>query len=398
MFNNLGKHMLNIRSKLSLIIILTSSVILSGCWDNRDVTEISFSTALGADKAPDGKLEMTIEIAKSQKQQAQGGDSEKKSVFIVSSQGDTLFIAGRSMVEKLKSQVYPTKQVLCLVSEELAQEGLMQVLDFLERDPEANITAQMVVVRGAPMKKVMEAQSQQEKITSLHIAKTITINQDAFGTSKEARIIDVLRDIGSYGKDPLLPIIQIDQEDKELKAEEMSISGSAAFRGDKLVGFLTDAQTRGWLLASDKGKKSVYSVPSPNTEDKKMSFEMYSSTGKIDVKMIEGKPKLTITAKVSGDIGESQESTDLTKPEVLAKLRAEVAKVIKGEIESALTTSQEYKADVFGFGEVIHRKYSAEWQKMQYDWNEIFSKAPYEINVEVKIKRSGYIRERTEPR
>lgn len=396
MFNNLRK--------ISLVIAFSFLLLISaGCWDNRDVTEINFITVIGVDKTPDGKIEMAFEIprpalTKEAGQEGGGGGGGEKPVFIVSAQGDTFFTAARSMLEKLEKTVFPTKQVLLLITEDLAKTGLMEVLDYMERDPESNLTAQMLLIRGAELQTVMGAESEQEKIPSVHMVKSIITNQDKYGSSKEARVIDVLRDIGSPGKDPLIPVIEIEREEEQPKLSNMIISGAAAFRGDKLAGYFTAAQTRGWLLAANKGRNSVYRVPCPNEENKKLSFEMFNSKGKAEVELIDGEPKLSINITVSGDIGETQGRNDLTSREMVKKVQSEVEKVVKEEAESAVSTAQKYKSDVFGFGDIIHRKFPSEWMKMKKDWNEIFSKAPYEITVEAKVTRSGYIRKGTEPK
>jgi spore germination protein KC len=386
----------------SLIIIMTFSLLLTGCWDNRDVTEINLVTAIGVDKTPDERVEIIFEIPRpSLTRTGQGGggggSSQEKAVTIVSSEGDTTFIAGRSMAEKLAKGIFSSKMELLLIGEELARGGLKEVLDLMERDPEASMTAQVLLVKGVPVKQVMEAESKQEKIPSLHLVKSITVNQDSYGSSKEARVIDVLREVALPGKDPLIPVVEILEAEDELKVKNMLVSGSAVFRGDKLAGYLTATETRGWLLTENKVKASVYSLPSPNNEEENISFEMYSQTGQKKVEFLDGEPKLLIKIKVAGNIGESQEPADLTQRQMLEKLQAGIEEIIRKEVVSALNTAQEYQSDVFGFGDIIHRKHPQEWRKLQDKWPEIFSKAPTEITVDVKLKKSGYTRKGIAP-
>ncbi|HHV64122.1 MAG TPA: Ger(x)C family spore germination protein [Peptococcaceae bacterium] len=403
MMLDLGKNSLKNISLRSASLIILVFFSLTGCWDNKDVTEINLITAVGVDKTTDGRVEVTFEIPRpsltrtGQAGAGGGENSREKAVSLVSSKGDTAFIAVRSMVEKLAKDIFPSKMELLLIGEDLARAGLQEVFDLMERDPESNMTAKVLLVKGAPVKQVMEAESEQEKIPSLHLVKSITVNQDTFGSSKEARVIDILREVALPGKDPLIPVVEILEEKENLKVKNILVSGSAAFRGDKLVGYLTATETRGWLLAENKIKASVYSLPSPNDETKNISFEMYCENGQKKVEFIEGKPKLVIKIKATGDIGESQEPTDLTQPQMLKKLENKIKQIITEEVNSALNSAQKYHSDIFGFGDIIHRKNPQEWQKIKDNWPEIFSKAPTEITVEVKLKRSGYTRKGVEP-
>ncbi len=383
-----------------LALVVGILFMITGCWDNRDVTKLNFITALGLDKTPEGSIELTVELPRPSlmgKGQVGGGgqESKEKPITIVSAQGETVLAAARNLLEKLEKPVILSKHELLLVSEELAKSGLMEVLDFFERKPESNMTSQVLIVKGSPIKKIMETESEQEKIPSIHIANCITTNQNRLGSSKESRIIDLLREISNSGQDPLIPTIEISQEKEELKVKDMLISGTAAFRGDRLAGYLTATQTRGWLLAENKAKGSVFTVANPLVKDQKVSFETYRTIGKKEVELIDGQPRLIVQLKVSGSIGESQGGLDLTQPDQLALLQAEIEKTIKEEVESTISTVQEYQTDIFGFGEIMRRKYRSEWQKMKDDWPELFSKASYQIEVETRINRSGYIRQGT---
>lgn len=394
--------MSKIKSRISFcILLLTCLLTLTGCWDNTDITDLSLVTSGGVDKIADGRIEFTVEIPKASLTrlgQGQAGGGGEKAVTVVSIQGDTVFVAGRSMIEKLSKRLFPSKNDLVLVGESLALDGIAEALDFVERDPEANMTALMLLVKGAPVKKIMEAESEQEKIPSQHIFKSITINQQSFGSSKEARIIDVLREVSLPGIDTLLPVIEILEDRDSLKVENMLISGSAAFNGDKLAGYLDNVETRGWLLVENKAEVSIFPIPSPFNQDKWVSFEMVDSFCKKDVQFINGKPKFIINLKVNGNIGQSGELIDLTQPATKGALEEKAAEVIRGEIESTLLKAQKYRSDIFGFGVYLHKRHLAKWKEFEKDWQGTFSEAPYEIQVEVKLRESGYIRKSPVPK
>ena len=72
------------------------------------------------------------------------------------------------------------------------------------------------------------------------------------------------------------------------------------------------------------------------------------------------------------------------------RLEKACSEQIKRGVESAFVKVQkEYKSDIFGFGLVFHRKYPEEWRKINEEWNEIFSEADIQVEVETKAIRTG---------
>lgn len=52
---------------------------------------------------------------------------------------------------------------------------------------------------------------------------------------------------------------------------------------------------------------------------------------------------------------------------------------------------KDLETDIFGFGEVIHRKYPELWEKIKENWNNEFADLPVNITVKVKTNHLGQI-------
>lgn len=70
---------------LLLIILYLTMIITTGCWNNRDVSDISFAVAVGLDKTHDDKIELTIQLVKpsAMKSSQNGGGKEEKSLLVI---------------------------------------------------------------------------------------------------------------------------------------------------------------------------------------------------------------------------------------------------------------------------------------------------------------------------
>jgi hypothetical protein len=75
----------------------------------------------------------------------------------------------------------------------------------------------------------------------------------------------------------------------------------------------------------------------------------------------------------------------------LAVLEKEQEEVIRREIRQAFQKSIELDSDIFGFGEMIHRKYLAQWRQMEGKWDEMYPTLELEMNIKTKIRKTELI-------
>jgi len=64
---------------------------------------------------------------------------------------------------------------------------------------------------------------------------------------------------------------------------------------------------------------------------------------------------------------------------------------------AAFDKSIEINADIFGFGEMLHKKYSKEWKTLKDNWDEIYPTIKLNINVETKIIKTDLLKEPASP-
>lgn len=62
---------------------------------------------------------------------------------------------------------------------------------------------------------------------------------------------------------------------------------------------------------------------------------------------------------------------------------------VKNLMTKAFQSAIEKKVDVFGFADVIHRKYPKVWKKIKNDWEQQFPTLQLEPSVHINIERIG---------
>ncbi len=65
--------------------------------------------------------------------------------------------------------------------------------------------------------------------------------------------------------------------------------------------------------------------------------------------------------------------------------------MIRKEIMGAFEKSRDMDADVFGFGEMFHKKYRNEWKRLEQDWDNLYKSIELKVNIDTRILRSDLL-------
>ncbi|KGG81250.1 hypothetical protein Y919_01735 [Caloranaerobacter azorensis H53214] len=382
-----------------LLMIIFNVVIFTACWDNKDLTEKAFVTAVGVDRTAEGKVQLTLQIVKPTVMKAgEQGTPEEEAFWVFTTVGDTIFEAAKNQMTAVNRKPFYNHADLMVIGEEFARDGIMEALDFWERNHEPRLGSDIIIAKGTTAEEILKAKSDMEKIPSLHI-KSILKNSKELAKVKKVTIIDVLRWLIQPGVSPAIGAIEVVEKEDLQKIEDMKIDSTAVFKGDELVGWLNAAQTRGLLFIQNEVRNAIYNVDNPFNKNKKVAIEILDSNGKIDAQIVEGKLILSIKIDAVGNIADQQGKGDLTTKETFKKLSRDVENAIKTDIKDVLSIAQkEYKSDIFGFGEIMYRRHFEYWKQIKDDWADIFSDASIEIDVNVKIRGTGIIGKPSEVR
>lgn len=168
---------------------------------------------------------------------------------------------------------------IIVIGEELAKEGIMDPLDFFERDHGFNLRADILVAKGITAKQILNGESELEKIPAVHLI-SIMKNEKDVANIKRIMLTDLLKEIGSSGKDPAIGVIETMRKKEKLLIEDMKVERAAVFKKDKLVGWLTPLETRGLLFVEDKVQSGIINISNPLDRSKKIGIEITRSVGK----------------------------------------------------------------------------------------------------------------------
>jgi hypothetical protein len=139
----------------------------------------------------------------------------------------------------------------------------------------------------------------------------------------------------------------------------------AVFDQKRILGYLTEDETRGliWLLGHNPN--TVISVPHPDNSSKSVAVEIVNLKVNMDSQLNQDVPKFTIKISGTGHIVEEDTNTsNLSISDLKSQVETLSEQEIVNEVEMALSKVQkEYKSDVLGFGKLLHSQHKQEWNK-----------------------------------
>lgn len=365
------------KKKLALVLIIP--VLLSGCWDQKIYERIGFILNVGIESSPNGELLVTY----TSPVVGQGKKGTEVELLQVTA-GILREARGKARTMSAK-QLEAGKIQQILISSEIAQkQGVHELLEVFERDPASPIQNWVAIVDGSPNKLLKAAINFKNKPRPSIYLNQLLEDNAINSRIPQTRIVNYDIAYFAQGLDPMLPIIK-------LSGKNVSVTGTALFSEDKMTGRLSCKQT--FLALSMMGAvKPEYTYVNPlppntaNTANKKMETELTLKKRKIDIKIENGKPLISIYLLYDGYVGEYPWD-ELNKGPVKEQVETFLSKNLKKECKKTIALLQEAGCDPIGIGDMVRAKYNNYFNSVV--WKDVYKNAAINVDTTVKISRYG---------
>ncbi|CAH2715047.1 Spore germination protein B3 [Neobacillus rhizosphaerae] len=386
-----------------IIVILSISflILLTGCWNRKELNELAIVVGLGIDKSDDQFI-VTVQVVNPGEIAAKQGTSGKAPVVVYQDKGDTLFEAIRRITTISPRKLYFSHLRFLVYGEELAREGIGETLDALTRDQEFRTDFYITVAKEAKGGEILRVLTALEKIPVNQLYDSLEASQKSWSPTITITLDQLITELVSPGIDAKLTGITLKGEEQTGEVIEnvqrtepytrLKYKDIGVFKGDKLIGWLNEEESKGLNEALGNVKSTILEVPC--TKKGKTAIELIRTKSDIKTVVTKDGPKGIIKYKAEANVGNVQCKTlDLMKPETISDLETKAENNIKKMIRETLKVTQEnFETDLFGFGEALHRSNPDYWKQAKSNWNQQYKELPVELKVDVRIKRIGTIK------
>lgn len=367
-----------------IIITFIITITLTGCGGYEELNNLSIVTAVAFDKTDD-VYELSFLIANSPKAQTSAKEGEAKTT-VYTGKGKTIAEASKDIEQIVPKQIYLGHINVVVISEDIAEDGFLKIADWLLRNPQTRKKFYLLQAKDVSAKNILKIVSPLESFPSQSIATLIESNSETKSIATSITYSNFIAQILEKGYDPVLPSITIKGDveegsnEKNLETTEpesyLVLGPLAIYKGDKLEGFSNEKESWAINVLKNEAKEVNYNVKYQNQD---ISIE--TSSLKSDIKIID-ENNIEITISGVGDIYNINNQIDIQNYKEINKIEKVWSKSLKQDLSKVVKKVQsKYKADIFGFGNLIYKNDPKTWEKLEKEWN-----SKYFPNLNVKIK------------
>ncbi|MDU0201095.1 MULTISPECIES: Ger(x)C family spore germination protein [Paenibacillus] len=376
--------------KLCLILSLTVTLFISGCWDRNEINDYAFWIGTALDLSENGKLTKSAQVAVPAdfKSSKGGGGTEKRANIVLTASGTTIVDLTQQIQDKLPRKVFLGHRRSIFIGEKLAKKGLVDIMDQFTRNTDTRMRTDIFVVNNGEGKDVLKINSPFSQFSAI-----VAVNQDRFCRLGDTALRDVLLDIGRDGIRPCMPMVEITPNNEQEKNEIIEVKSVAIFNKKlAMVGEVSGRESLELFWV-----KGVLKDQFLTEETEEGSISLYESNLKKSIRTeVNGHTiKAYVKLEGKGRVLENNTDIDISVSSERIPLERKLNEMKAKKVEATIKKIQlQLGQDVFGIGEEIHRDHPYQWKELRDKWDQLFPTVEVSVNVKLKIQNTGDIGKR----
>ncbi|MFC4101814.1 Ger(x)C family spore germination protein [Paenibacillus xanthanilyticus] len=380
------------RHMIAMLVWLSVSILLTGCFGKQEINDLAMVTAVGLDVYGANQVSLSVQIvrpadARGQTGAPSGGTGEP--IYSIQSQGRTIFEAARNLARFSSRRVYWAHNFVIVIGEKYARRGIADMIDFFTRNHELRMST-WVVVTPDKASEVIATITGMEVVPGEAIDKLFRYNQ-IVAEAPGSNMMRLQESFLATGTEPVLAKVQLKPRGISNKKpnqfgslKQVVLSGAAVFKGDKMQGWLSPKDAKGLLPFIEGVDSEIAVVNCPDEPGKRTTLELKQLTQSMKPGWKDGKVTLRIKQKIDANLVE----LGCSKP--YADVRGQLEEKLRQQMEDQVMkifdiAQKQYRTDFLKVGQSFHNRYPLEWRKVASEWDDYFAEADVTVRTEVKL-------------
>ncbi len=376
--------------KKFVLIIITLFILLisSGCYNYKEINDMAIVSSIGIDKDnKNDKYIVSAQIMNSKESE----DSEDSQITVYTKEGDTVHEALRNITLKSPRKLYGNHLSKIVLSEEVAKEGIDNILDIFNRITEVRNEFIITIVKEDKASDVLKVLTTTESIPAEYVKLSLKIADKTSGLTYATKLDEFISLYLKKGIDPVVPVLKIDKKEKKGTTinnitttnpiSKIVIEDLAVTNKGKLETYLKNEEIIGYNFLRNQIQKMIIPVKCDD-ENNYASILILKNKTKSNTAKKDNKYIINFNINSEAIITEYNCKKDLTDEKVIKELEKDTEKKIKRYIKKSLNKQKETKGKFLGLERIIYLDYP------KYK-NEDYS---VKYNAKVNLVRKGEIR------
>jgi len=379
--------------KLKILIILVlsiSMIVLSGCWNYRDIENMDIVTGMAIDiDKKTGNYILTIEIVNQQSSEEKADKSTGLKSIFVESEGSTIFDAIRNAIIKVGNKPFYGHCKVVIVSQDIARKGIIPAIDFVFRGAEVRHDLWLLISLDNTAGEILKEANLSGGIVSFYLNDTLNSVKHV-STYIADDLLEFVKALNVKTTSVLAPAVRTAAYNDRIVPE---INGSGVFKHDKLVYFLNGDESKTALLIRNELNGGILPINENATGDNiKISLEILNSEVKLTPNIVNNRIVMQISAEIDVSMAELQGSEDYINKDIREVLKKDMGNLLAGKINDLVKKTQNnFSTDIFNFSGTIQRKMPDYWKIIEPNWDEYYENIKVRPNIKIEILYTGVL-------
>ncbi|MZQ86658.1 Ger(x)C family spore germination protein [Paenibacillus sp. 5J-6] len=384
-------------------LLLLSLLVMTGCWDSKNITEMSIVVGEAIDQGDEAPKEdelnkkgggyrkqdlitITWQIVIPKIAASRSVSADMKPYKNLSLSGDMIHQFAREVSLESKP-LFNQHQKMFVFGEKLVRSiNLETLIDQHFRDNEVRESGLVLVARGLA-KDTLES-----KGPDIPVDRLVRISKNQYRSTRilpSMTIQNIMEKIATHSNFLIQSVVAAQ--------DEVKFAGAAVFKQgeNKLIGFLSEEELEGLTWLTGKSKGGVVKTMDEGNHPF-IIYELESLKSQIKPKVSGDKISFHVEIDSVGRLTEDwRDKVDYLDDSYLQSAEKAAEKEVSRHIDMILKVMQsKYLVEVAGFGTQLRIHYPKVWQKVKQNWDQEFSKIPVTYSVKLKINDYGLRREK----
>ncbi|MFD1739101.1 Ger(x)C family spore germination protein [Bacillus salitolerans] len=358
---------------LTLMVLL----FLTGCAETKIIDDLALINGVAYDKSDDDEkpLQATVTFPLI----TRDGKYDRKTLTVNSISSKS----SRGELDYLTDLQLESGQVrIALFGEELAKEGIINILDTLNRDPSIGSRVMLGVGKGKAgdlLKVEIETEGQNATYLERFVERLHKISNEI-----HFDIFHFNRDYFDDGIDPILPVFNT-------KKHSIVYEGIGVFHKDRFIQVLNSEQSTILQFLKERINRGTLNLKLGETDGQLdvIMLTYIETSHKVDITSTAPERKAaTISITINGSVLEYTGKEDLSDPEIQKVMEKRISEDLTKRSDDLINLLQEHQTDSIGIGRFVRNKMTyKDWKAL--DWHKEFANMDIQVKAEVKINNIG---------
>ncbi|KZB92464.1 spore gernimation protein [Bacillus sp. VT 712] len=345
-----------------ILILLFMTFWLSGCapvTENNLIEEISPVTFLSISKGDKGKLKVSTIMP----------PLSKENKFVMSQEVSLLKEGVQKYNLNFNQEIKFGQMRMLVVSDELAKEGIMSIINVLLTDPDISPRIYLVIVKGN-FDEYLESQLDKDENFDYSFYRMLKHYEEK--NQGELTVVNLHQFkhlLYTPYSDPFLPVFKIEEDG-------VNYEGTALFKDDKLVETISSLDDRIFQLINNGHYLVVLPI-------QKFEIVLGHVRSKVIVDIDSSYSTMTYTVNIDTRIEEYRGEKQLFDPQQLENMKKDIETHLEKQTHELVKKMQELKVDPLQLGIQTKRPFSKPMEEKK--WIEMFEKMDIKIKYNINI-------------